>query len=315
MRAIVYDPGAKRGVRLDDVPDPTPAPSQALMRVTAASLNWGEVAYMSDLRSPGEVPGQDASGIVIAAAEDGSGPPAGAEVVTFDWSGGWAELRAVDTRELAVVPEGLALADAAALPAAGVTALRAVRALGPVVGRRVLVTGASGGVGRFAVQLAALAGAHVIAAVGRPERAEGLDALGAAEIVVGGDGGLGGLTEGVAAAIDNVGGPLLADVYRLVDAGGIVLSVGMASRQPTTIDFEHARVHNANARIQAFNLGTHFASDLAYLAALTAAGRLDPQVGWRGPWGDVAEAVDALLGRRILGKAVLDVGEAGEAGR
>ena len=307
MRAIVYDPAAKRGLRPDDVPEPTPAPSQALMRVAAASLNWGEVAHMAELRAPGEVPGHDASGVVIAAAEDGSGPPAGAEVLTFGWWGAWAELRAVDTRELAVVPEGLALADAAALPAAGVTALRAVRALGPVLGRRVLVTGASGGVGRFAVQLAASAGAHVVAAVGRPERAEGLEALGSAEIVVGADGGLDGLTQPVDGAIDNVGGALLADVYRLVEPGGIVLSVGMASGQPTTIDFEHARVHNANARIQAFNLGTRFGADLAYLAALTAAGRLDPQVGWRGPLEDAAEAADALIGRRVLGKAVLEV--------
>jgi NADPH2:quinone reductase len=96
-------------------------------------------------------------------------------------------------------------------------------------------------------------------------------------------------------------------VYRLAAERGTVLSVGMASGQPTTIDFEHARVHNANARIQAFNLGTRFGADLAYLAALAAAGRLDPQVGWRGPLGDAAEAADALLGRRVLGKAVLDV--------
>jgi NADPH:quinone reductase-like Zn-dependent oxidoreductase len=308
MRAIVYDPGAKHGLRLDDVADPSPAPSEALVRVTAVSLNWGELAHMAEQRAPGEVPGWDAAGIVIAAAEDGSGPPAGAEVVTFGWLGAWAALRAVDTRELAVVPEGLPLADAAALPVAGVTALRAVRALGPVLGRRVLVTGASGGVGRFAVQLAALAGAHVVAAVGRPERAEGLDALGAAEVVVGAEGGLGTLTEPVSAAIDNVGGALLADVYRLAEPGGIVLSVGMASGQPTTIDFEHARIHNGNARIQAFNVGSRLGSDLAHLAALTAAGRLDPQVGWRGPWEDVADAADALLGRRVLGKAVLEVG-------
>jgi NADPH:quinone reductase len=304
MRAIVYDPGAKQGLRLDDVPDPVPARSQALVRVTAVSLNWGELAAMAEQRAPGEVPGWDASGIVIAAAEDGSGPPAGAEVVTFGWLGAWAALRAVDTRELAVVPEGLPLADAAALPVAGVTALRAVRALGPVLGRRVLVTGASGGVGRFAVQLAALAGAHVVAAVGRPERAAGLDALGAAEVVVGIDD----VTEPVSGAIENVGGPLLADVYGLAEPGAIVLSVGMASGQPTTIDFEHARVHNANARIQAFNIGSRLGPDLAYLVALAAAGRLDPQVGWRGPWDDVAEAADALLGRRVLGKAVLEVG-------
>jgi NADPH2:quinone reductase len=125
---------------------------------------------------------------------------------------------------------------------------------------------------------------------------------------VGVDGGLGRLTERVAAAIDNVGGQMLADVYRVVDERGIVLSVGMAAGQPTTIDFEHTRVHNAGARIEAFNVGPRFGPDLAYLVALVAAGRLDPHVGWRGPWEDVVEAADALLGRRVLGKAVLEVG-------
>jgi len=117
-------------------------------------------------------------GVVISAAADGSGRPAGTRVVTFGYSGGWAELRAADTAEVAAVPSAVDLGLAAAIPAAGVTALRALRRLGPVAERRVLITGASGGVGRFAVQLAARAGAHVIASVGNPERGDGLARLG-----------------------------------------------------------------------------------------------------------------------------------------
>jgi NADPH:quinone reductase len=91
--------------------------------------------------------------------------------------------------------------------------LRALRRLGPVLGRRVLITGASGGVGRFAVQLAARAGAHVVAAVGRPERGAGLAELGAAEVV---SGGLARVRDPVCGVIDNVGGQLLADAYALL---------------------------------------------------------------------------------------------------
>ena len=304
MRALVHDPGAPGGLRLADAPDPRPGPAEALVEVGATSLNFGELAFMAERRAPGEVPGWDAAGVVVRAAADGSGPPAGARVVTFSPSGAWARLRAVPTDELAEVPDGVDLGAASALPVAGVTALRALRRLGPVLGRRVLVTGASGGVGRFAVQLGARAGARVVAAVGSPARGEGLRELGAAEVVVG----LEGVEGRVAGAIDNVGGPQLAQALALLEPGGLVLSVGQASLQPTTIDFEATRMRSGGARIEAFTVGTGFGPDLAVLVELLAAGALDPQIGWRGPWERVAEAVAALLGRRVRGKAVLDVG-------
>src|SRR6266700_68500 len=132
MRALVFDPGAPAGLRLGDTQDPVPGPSQALVRVEAISLNFADVAYLRDRQAPGAVPGFDAAGVVISAAGDGSGPPAGTRVVTFGYSGGWAELRAADTAELAAVPDELDLGLAAAIPAAGVTALRALRRLGPL---------------------------------------------------------------------------------------------------------------------------------------------------------------------------------------
>jgi NADPH:quinone reductase len=303
MQALVHDPDAPEGLRLGETPDPEPGPAEVLVEVTATSLNFADVAFLRERMSRGEVAGFDAAGTVVAAAGDGSGPPVGARVATFDWSGAWAQRRAVDTGELAVLPEVVDFAAAAALPVAGVTALRALRRLGSIVGRRVLITGASGGVGRFAVQLAARAGAHVVAAVGSRKRGEGLAELGAAEIVVG----LDAVAEPVHGALDNVGGQVLADVHALLRPGGCVLSIGMASLEPTTIDFEAARMRGGGTRIEAFAVGPGFAADLPYLVSLLAAGELDPQIGWRGSWDRASEAAAALMGRRVRGKAVLEV--------
>jgi NADPH:quinone reductase len=305
MRALVYDPDAAQGLRLAEVPEPQPEASQVLVEVGATSLNFGEVAFLRERNKPGDVAGWDAAGTVIAVAADGSGPRGGARVVTFGWGGAWAQRRVVDTTQLAGLPDSVELVAAAALPVAAVTALRAVRRLGPLLGRRILITGASGGVGRFAVQLAVRAGASVVAVVGSRERGAGLTELGAAEVAVG----VGGLTGTFDGALDNVGGQVLADVYALLVPGASALSIGMASLEPTVIDFEAARVRAGGSRIEAFNGGDRFGEDLAYLVGLLAAGQLDPQVGWRGSWERASEAAELLLGRQVRGKAVLEVAQ------
>jgi NADPH:quinone reductase-like Zn-dependent oxidoreductase len=303
MRAVIYDLQARANLRLADVDEPVPTESEALIEVRATALNFGEVHFIDRMRKPGEVPGWDAAGVVVQAAADGSGPPVGSRVVGFHGAGGWAERRAVPTENLAVLPDSVEFGRAAALPVAGVTALQALRALGPVVGRRVLITGASGGVGRFGVQLAARAGAHVIAAVGSPARGAGLTELGAAEVVVG----LSDVTSPVFGVLDNVGGQLLAEAFILVEDGGSAQSIGMASDQPTTIDFEAERQNPARRRLEPFTVRTPFRPDLEYLVELLEAGELDPQIGMRVSWEDVSEAAEALLDRRVAGKAVLDV--------
>ncbi|MGV9798994.1 zinc-binding dehydrogenase [Mycobacterium sp. NPDC003449] len=304
MRAIVYDPHAPANLRFDEVAEPAAGDSQTLIDVHAIALNFGELHFIDHARKPGEIPGWDTAGVVVQPAPDGSGPPAGTRVVGFNGGAGWAERRTLDTTNLAVLPEFVEFDEAAALPVAGVTALQALRALGPVVGRRVLITGASGGVGRYAVQLAARAGAHVIAAVGSPARGEGLEEIGAHEIVVG----LDDLTEPVFGVLDNVGGRMLAQGFSLVGDGGSVQSIGMASNEPTTINFEEERRTGNRKRLEAFTIRTPIEADLRYLLTLLADGELDPQIGLRDSWDNVSDAAQALLGRQVAGKAVLRVG-------
>lgn len=300
--ALLHDPVAPGGLRLDDAPDPVPAPHEALVQVQAISLNFLDVAYRDANFDAGAVPGVDAAGVVRTAAADGSGPAAGARVATFGMGGAWAQLRAVDTSDMAVVPDRVDLGAAAALPAAGVTALRALQRLGSVLGRRVLVTGASGGVGRLAVQLAARAGAHVVAAVGSTARGEGLAELGASEIVVGLDG-----VAPVYGVLDNVGGPLLAQAFALLEQGGAAMSIGQASQQPTTIDFEQERRRGGGRQVEVFVVGGAMADDLVVLLGLVEIGALDAQVGRRESWRNVADAAQALIERRVSGKVVLDL--------
>ena len=175
----------------------------------AISLNFGELAFLEHMHKPGDVPGWDAAGVVVRAAADGSGPPPGTRVTTAGWNGAWAELRVVDTNELAPLPAGMDFGVASAIPVAGVTALRALRSLGSVVGKRVLVTGASGGVGSFAVQLARSAGAYVVASVSSEGRGEALRKLGAREIIVD----LEAVREPFHGVLDNVGGSVLSRAF------------------------------------------------------------------------------------------------------
>lgn len=192
------------------------------------------------------------------------------------------------------------LGAASALPVAAVTALRALRDLGGIIGRRVLITGASGGVGRFAVQLAARAGAYVIASVGRPERAEGLPGLGANQVVTG----LDGVQAPLHGILDNVGGPQLAEAFALLAPGAVAEWIGGASGQPVPLETRHKM---SRGRLNAFFLGDHLSEDLAYLLTLLDSGGLDPQIGWRSGWDNAPAAAEALFARRVNGKAVLDL--------
>jgi len=285
------------------VPEPQPAANEAVVEVRAFSLNRGELRLFQALPE-GWRPGQDISGVVVQPAANCTSPKAGDRVVALTDNAGWAERAAVPAHRMAVLPDNVLLEEAAALPVAGLTALRTLRHGAPLLGKRVLITGAAGGVGHLATQIAARSGAHVTAVVGGAER--GRHILGADEIIDGID-----KAQGLFALIlEAAGGASLAAAIAHVEAKGTIVVFGNSSGEPTPLNFRDFAEH-PNARIQSFSYFTseaeeRFAPDLALLVSLVAEGSLKPHLVERS-WRGLAEIGPQLRDRRIAGKAVFHI--------
>jgi NADPH:quinone reductase-like Zn-dependent oxidoreductase len=306
-RAVVVDPQAPGRLVIASVPDPAPDRGEAIVRVRAISLNRGEVRR-SGMAAAGWRPGWDLAGEIERAAADGSGPRAGARVVGMLGEGAWAERVAVPTHALAELPDKVTYSQAATLPVAGLTALYSLAKGGVLLSRRVLITGATGGVGDFAVQLARVAGAHVTATVRRPEQVAEVHALGAHEVTVGDE---------IAASpkydliLDSVGGRTLGTALGALERGGTCVTFGVSAMSEVTFDARNFFVAGRTS-LYGFYLFTELGQEpagvgLRRLANLVAAGQLTPHISVERPWKDIAQVAQDLMARRYPYKAVLIV--------
>ena len=303
MRALQPVGGGVASVALGRRPAPRQAPGEVIIAVESFSVNRGET-FLLERRDPPH-PGKDVAGRVQWVAEDVSGIEVGQRVVAHLDGAGWAELVAATPNQLAILPESVSYQAAAALPLAGLTALRLLRVCPPVAGRRLLLTGASGGVGHFFVELAAAHGCDITVVTGSIERAARLLVLGATRAVQSVD-----EVDGpFDIAIESVGGASLQAAWARLVPDGHMVWMGQASRTVPAFDFLDWRGATSGT-LRRFHYAadpTPVADDLAVLVRLTAAGRLHPEIGLDDSWQRAPEAIAALLERRVLGNVVLSV--------
>jgi NADPH:quinone reductase-like Zn-dependent oxidoreductase len=313
--------GSPQVLELAALPRPEVAGDEILVRVAAAGVNpldWHYMRgspYLMRLMSGIGRPSDSRLGVDFA----GTVEAVGTEVTRFKpgdavfggQSGAFSQfLTLAEDRAVAHKPEGVSFAEAAGVPIAAVTALQALRDAGRVTaGHRVLINGASGGVGTFAVQIAREMGAEVTG-VCSTRNLEMVRALGARQVIDYTQTDYTGLDTRYDVIIDNVGNHSLLANRRALRPGGILVMVGAPSgdwiaplRRPALAallgPFVDQQLETFLARLSA--------DDLAYLGDLMAQGKLKTVIDRRFPLAEVAEAIRYSESGRARGKIVIDV--------
>jgi NADPH:quinone reductase len=312
IRAITVDKSDPGRLAVREVPLAPAAPGELTVRVKAISLNRGEVRRALSVMDTGARPGWDFVGVVEEAAKQGGGPGVGARVVGILPAGAWAETVRAPVNAVALVPGGVTDAQAATLPVAGLTALHALRKGGLLLGRKVLIDGASGGVGHLAIQLAAASGARTYAHVRREDLRSTVASWSTAGVIVGPS-----LEQARSSGpfhliVDSVGGSALGAALTMLQNGGTCVTFGASEGAQTTFD-SSVFFRSAGAKLQAMLLFDELArtepasEGLALLADLVDRKVLTPKVDVEAPWTEIADVARQLIDRKFAGKAVLRV--------
>ena len=327
MQAIVYrEYGAPRVLQLEQIAKPVPAADEVLVKVHAAAINpldWhyrrGEPYFMrleTGLRAPKSPRlGVDFAGTVEAVGTSVRRFKPGDAVFGGKWGALGEYVSVREDRALAAKPANVTFEQAAAVPVAAITALQALRDKGKLQpGQQVLVNGASGGVGTFAVQIAKSFGAEVTGVCSTRNVAM-VRSLGADHVV---DYTQANFTEGAARydlVIDNVGNHPLLDLRRILKPGGTVVIVGGPSDGkwlgPLVIPIKAFLLSPFVKEDFVFLLSELNGSDLETLRALLAAGKVRSVIDRRYRLDEIPTAIEYLETGRVRGKVVIAVGDPG----
>lgn len=321
MKAIVFSRyGRPESIRLADVATPSPSPSQVLVRVHASSLNAGDwhalrgrpylMRAATGLRRPksGRL-GVDVAGVVEAVGPDVRDLQAGSRVYGMVPNGAFAEY-VVGGSWFVPMPSSLTFEQAAAVPAAGCTALQAVRDRGKVqAGERVLVYGAGGGVGTYTVQVAKCFGAHVTALTST-DKLEGVRSVGADEMIDYRTADPDRLDHRFDVVIDLGGSRTLGTLRRLLAPNGrlVLVAAGRGLSGPIgRIAAGTARSAILRQDVLAFVASPPFSENLEALSGLIERGTVRPIIDRTYDLARTADAIARLGTGAALGKIVIAV--------
>lgn len=303
-KAYVYTRfGGPEGEAFIDQPKPAPGPGELLIAVRAAGVNPVDWKLRTGYTRPGSTPkplptvfGSEASGVVEQVGEGVRGFAVGDAVFGSTLTGGYAEYTLLPAAITAHKPDAVSFTDAAALPVAGATAYDGIQQLALPAGSTLLITGAGGGVGVAATQIATGIGIRVIGTASAGKK-DFVESLGAVHVPPGS--GLqervrGAAPEGVDAVFDLVGGTDLEAVAGLVPDLTKLISAG---DKPRVVVLGGAAV----VRLRT-------AAVLDQVAALVVSGTLRPYVTRTFPLAEAAQALRAVEDGHALGKIVIEVG-------
>lgn len=321
MRAIqIQSHGGLEVLRMATLPDPHPSTDEVLIRVVASAVNALDGIVRSGdfpiAKDPPLILGEEATGTV---EQTGAGFKAGEPVVVYGGGlgvfrdGTWAEILAVPASSVRRLPDGLSFEEGAALTNVGVTAYGALRAAELKPGERLVVLGATGGVGSAGVQIGKAMGSRVIAVVSTAGKADRIHALGADHVLALSDGPLAeqveNLTErrGADVVLDTVGGDVTGQALSSLASSGRLVHLGYSAG--TTLKIDSLDLISKPSTILGFNIflvtPERSAKDIDAVLAFVAEKKYRAMVDRTFAMSEVVEATRYLEERKAVGKVVL----------